>query len=640
MFIFLKFKHEAFSVAVAVLLLLQAPSALSFADVPSTRAPPKIGEAGEDEIGFALAGGGLRAASACYGVLRGFQQKNVTHPDSGEQVSAMDLVAYNSAISGSAIPAMLYAYARVSTQELLETDRTTDPSKITEDELSRMPKTSMGYVIACKPDWRNILFRAIKKQLINPLNLLKVHSFWNAGFYKKFCEPLNIPKNKYFTSSKGELDKILQENPKFKESDFLLPRDDVKTSTMLLITMHGSRADGNKYMRKFQEILDKAWEEYKAQETLAYFTNSFEMRPNMTEIVLSIRDKYGANIPMPYVITPDCVENKYSGTVQVRKNKVDFPENNVRPFEWGTERGRYGRKRRFSVETWASMSTNFVGSTTKVLDQLITGLRTIPLSDGSAVTQKFADGGTSDLMGIMPLVARGTKNIICSYIFNQNPPIIFFNKTYADIYRVANATSLEDPDFDAHFREWLTHMNPRITSLFGFFNVFPIARRAYIMDHVFLDPNIDRLKELMIKYNALFKAGEPLIATLKDLEVIDNPFWSIKGGKKINLTLMYFNMPKKFSENVPEDAVPPPEGHHKIDEDGRFTNEEFKVVPELSVDGIFDQLLYTCPQINMMGYLGSWMVDHSWDGLIGPNGEEVFEGFGKIFGKKEINSSR
>ncbi len=34
----------------------------------------------------------------------------------------------------------------------------------------------------------------------------------------------------------------------------------------------------------------------------------------------------------------------------------------------------------------------------------------------------------------------------------------------------------------------------------------------------------------MIKYNSLFKAGEPLIAILKDLEVIDNPFWNIKGG--------------------------------------------------------------------------------------------------------------
>ena len=82
------------------------------------------------------------------------------------------------------------------------------------------------------------------------------------------------------------------------------------------------------------------------------------------------------------------------------------------------------------------------------------------------------------------------------------------------------------------------------------------------------------------------------------------------------------------------DAVPPPEGMNKIDEDGRFTNEEFKVVPELPVDGA-DQIMYSHEQVNMMGYLGSWMVDHSWDGLKGHDGKVVFEGFDAIFGKKK-----
>jgi hypothetical protein len=171
----------------------------------------------------------------------------------------------------------------------------------------------------------------------------------------------------------------------------------------------------------------------------------------------------------------------------------------------------------------------------------------------------------------------------------------------------------------------------RVTAYFGHLNIAPI-NHANVMNHIFNDPNLDRLKELMIKYNSLFEAGEPLIATLKDLEVIDNPFWSIKGGKTVDLTLMYYNMPKKFSENVPEDVVPPPAGQPKTDEYGQFTNEELKYIPELNVDGA-DQMKYSHEQVNMMGYLGSWMVHHSWDGLKGHDGEVKFEGFGRIFSR-------
>ena len=49
-------------------------------------------------------------------------------------------------------------------------------------------------------------------------------------------------------------------------------------------------------------------------------------------------------------------------------------------------------------------------------------------------------------------------------------------------------------------------------------------------NHVFNDPNLDLLKELMVKCNSLFKVDEPLIAAIHDLETIDYPFWGIKAG--------------------------------------------------------------------------------------------------------------
>jgi hypothetical protein len=91
------------------------------------------------------------------------------------------------------------------------------------------------------------------------------------------------------------------------------------------------------------------------------------------------------------------------------------------------------------------------------MSRLSTGLRKVSLSNGSEHTQRFADGDTSDLMGVIPLVARAwdEEHHICLH-FNQNPPIVRFNNTYADCYKAEPATSLEDPNFDAQFKEcWL-----------------------------------------------------------------------------------------------------------------------------------------------------------------------------------------
>ena len=336
-------KEKAFVVFMthAILLMQSAPVAAFSSSTSSSQGPPEIGEAPDGEIGLAFAGGGLRAASAVYSALRGFQKKRIIHPETGEEVSAMDLVSYNSAISGGSLPSMLYTFAPVPTDELLETDRTVDPSKISKEELSRMPKTSIGYVIAKKPDTESILKRSILKVLSNPLNIFKSHSLWSAGVYKKFYFPLNVPKNKYFTSSKAELDKILAENPKLSEDDFLLPREGVKPNIMVLLSMHGYRLDFGKYMDNFVKINEESWAEHKSR------LDSGEKYPSMTDIVLSVRDKYNGHLPMPYVVTPDVVENKYTGSVDVVSGKkVEYPESNSKTFEWGAKTGRYGRKSR------------------------------------------------------------------------------------------------------------------------------------------------------------------------------------------------------------------------------------------------------------------------------------------------------
>ncbi len=64
----------------------------------------------------------------------------------------------------------------------------------------------------------------------------------------------------------------------------------------------------------------------------------------MTHILTNLRETYGSNMPMPYVITPDSVENKYSGNVDIEGKVIQFPEAVVEPFEWGTKKCMFGRE--------------------------------------------------------------------------------------------------------------------------------------------------------------------------------------------------------------------------------------------------------------------------------------------------------
>jgi hypothetical protein len=60
----------------------------------------------------------------------------------------------------------------------------------------------------------------------------------------------NVPKNKFFASSKEEVQEIVKNHPELLEQGFLLPRADVKTLPMLLYSMRGTQTDLGSFKRK------------------------------------------------------------------------------------------------------------------------------------------------------------------------------------------------------------------------------------------------------------------------------------------------------------------------------------------------------------------------------------------------------
>jgi len=117
-------------------------------------------------------------------------------------------------------------------------------------------------------------------------------------------------------------------------------------------------------------------------------------------------------------------------------------------------------------------------------------------------------------------------------------------------------------------------------------------------------------------------------------------------GEKVDLTIIYWTAPKVFSSQVPRAAVPPPDDvYDTVDkETGEFTNKDLSGLPHFGGVSNFGSNTNTCnfiwhgalsrTQVNMMSYLGTWMVKEAWNGLY-LDGKEMFGGFKEILEKSD-----
>eukprot|EP00555_Chaetoceros_dichaeta_P011195 CAMPEP_0198253584 /NCGR_PEP_ID=MMETSP1447-20131203/3993_1 /TAXON_ID=420782 /ORGANISM="Chaetoceros dichaeta, Strain CCMP1751" /LENGTH=374 /DNA_ID=CAMNT_0043939315 /DNA_START=31 /DNA_END=1155 /DNA_ORIENTATION=+ len=248
----------------------------------------------------------------------------------------------------------------------------------------------------------------------------------------------------------------------------------------------------------------------------------------------------------------------------------------------------------------------------------------IPTADGDMREMTFTDGGYVDGTGIPALVNQKTKNIISVWC-----PSPFF--------RTNNIASDVMAGIGSFFG-----LLPRDTDQIP----FNFAKLVGIHNHMFnLNSNGEnQMKKLIKTMESLDAAGEPTIATLKDVEVIDNPFWGISGGWKLDLTLCLFTgVPTKFADKISEEIV----GTDNVVVDRLFTNENFKDVPNVVALATFPedapigtdligQVLPPLPA-RMTQIMLSWAIKHSWDGLE-VDGEIMFGGFRAIFEEKGKNS--
>uniref|UniRef100_A0A7S2XI65 PNPLA domain-containing protein n=1 Tax=Attheya septentrionalis TaxID=420275 RepID=A0A7S2XI65_9STRA len=606
--------------------------------VTGLRTQRKLRVDGDHEtIGLALTGGSLTAANIGGAVMRGFQQHKVTID--GEEITAMEAFDYVSALSGGNFPSIMYHYAQNTTSdEILDAGGISDPSLITTEELETIPENSMfhTFVTSIIPSF----MAAFAFALLGA-------SFWPTMVYIHFLAPYGIPPNMPMGKEKTT-------------EDHVVPRSEIKSTPVVEFSMTGP---ANLYpnfiweqqMYGLAEDVAADFDSIPEADDPAFQALVVELgglRPGKllnNSDVLEIAKQNGCRQPVPFFGTPGEIRSQFMACEMTfdpvgnaTSEAINFEPFSATPEELSTETDVYSLEKLLGMGTQlvpimlASLGSALPRDIVDVIEPPIQ--LDIPTADGVKREVAIADGGYNDGTGIPALVQLKVRKIISV-------------QTITGAY-IGDTSSVANPVLSA-----VTKM----TQFFGLvfdpseFGVSPtnfgVAQK--LTNKIFELTN--DAESQLVKYAndmfANFQAGNPLVATFKDLNVVDNPFWGTEAGNKVDLTvILMLGVPEKFSSQVPQDVAPPPEGRN-FTEYGFFTNEELRLVPNtmsartatidlqlpeynISFSGVspIPEFALDVKEARMTQILGSWIVKEAWNGLEGPDGESTFGGFNAIFG--------
>lgn len=597
---------------------------LATTTVGATTQTRHVGGHKDHDEGFGLAfnAGSFTAANNCGGILRGFDQHKIKMKGHDEETSSLNIFHTISSASGGNIANVLYHFAKdTTTAELLDSDGISDPSKITTEILENIPEKSMFKPFA----------EGMNESLVSTIITV---SIFGTDFWNTFMSIHLLQKFGY--RRQGTL---------MTEVSI---RDDVKSKPISISTMIGPPElhPGWLYQHKGEGIAQDL-----SDSPLPYMTVEGD-DPTSTLLrtyyssnntyMLNLAKKYGYQIPVPAFGYVDEFRIPLKVTDTMKFDPVGnatAEDLNFKPFAT-TYDDLSTPFNPFTIEKFLGISTNvlsifllFFPPELRPLMSVPTTID-IPTADGEKRAMAFSDGVYNEPTGIPGLVQQKIRKIIAPYgpagvsSFEVTSEVI---NIYSSFFGALNPSTIS-PDPDGS--------NDGLGDRIAFNHIFDINSNGE-----------NQLEKLANNMKSLYDEGEPMVFTLKGLDVIDNPFYGIEGGWQVDLTIiLMLGVPAKFADQIPSDVAPPPIGKPMI-EDGFLTNEEFKIVPNIATLGRDAQIQLEVPMLNItidetipgMGFdlptkavrmshiLGSWIVDRAWDGLKGSDGETKFEGFSAMF---------
>ena len=533
----------------------------------------------------------------------------------GTERPSLEVFDYISGSSGGNLASFLYHFARdTTTDELLDVAGVTDPAQITTEILETIPEKSMFKPFASsmmESLAQSMLMTAVFGDLIWP-TFLSLQVLDNFGI------------------DAGTLMKDIR------------IRSDVKSTPLLVTSMVGPTDFYPEWT--FEHQAKSVIQEFQLEgpsnlERVSVFGFPLFLQDN--EYLFDLVKKYGYLIPIPAFGSHEELTMPSKISDEMKFDPVEGHEYaellSFEPFVANyDELSTYLNP--FTVEKLLGLGTDLLAIMMPYFRATLPFIMpfiqtpstvTIPTADGVKQEMAFSDGGYNDFTGVIALVHKKVRNIIS----------------------ILGPTDIS-PGFDLGLSLFTTYGR-----FFGLVEGGTETHDAWIFNHIFdLNSNEEnQYEKLIINLESLREAGEPMITTLKNIAVVDNPFHGIEGGWEVDLTvIVMMGVPTMFSEQVPNDVAPPPAGRN-FTEGGFFTNEELAHVPNIPTTGRDGRLFYEIPALNLtidedvpnLGFdlppkaarmshiLASWAIDRAWDGLTNAKGELLFEGFSSLMGEQQ-----
>jgi hypothetical protein len=431
------------------------------------------------DLGVCFSGGGTRAAASALGQLRGLRE-----------IGLLDRVRYISAVSGGAWAATPYVFlptdergeARVSDDVFL--GAYIPPEKLKLTDLTTAPSDSLAYVLS--------------KMDIHARNIANAARLSGDETYARtlsqvILKPYSLDDpNRYFTHDSRIRDHILARNPHLTKDDFY-----VAAPKRPLLICGGA-------IRRYD------WQPWRWKGS-----ENKRVPVEYTPLYVGVRHQFTDVGAEGRCIGGGYVESYAYDTARVTKRE-DSPS-----FLGTPRRGWYSR---FSLADMIASTGAAPGE--YWIPRVILGLPQfrhvgpVQCAGGDvAVEYSHEDGGQTENLGIMPLLARKVRNII---VFE-------------------NAPSPFDPLNPNRWRR----CPDDVVQLFGGVPPTSILSSGHIDNQVFERRALNRLTDAMSRKHA---AGEPQVFC-DEYMVLRNDNYGVEGGYTVNVCWVFLGPQVRFGKD-------------------------------------------------------------------------------------------
>lgn len=375
-------------------------------------------------VGVCFSGGGTRSASCSLGQMRALYELRL----GGEKL--IDKVRYISCISGGSWFAVPYTYLPDSVRDTTFLGTSLEPEQCTLTNLRRMSRQQNSYAYAVSESQmvKKILANYADSRLksITGTDWGEIDEAYSEAVGQVFLKPFGLGEGigklpRFFTWRDGRLDTILGRNKHLKKSDFYRVEKDSRPYLIAGITLLAPRKEAARAgalrsmvipapVKSHLEKMLEVWPDMVPFEGTPIYVGT-----SVTEKVGVAGKRVGGGFIEPLAFDTHA-PLKAPGKDLIAKSRVGAIHHR---FTLADLMGTCGAA--------PAIGTYFAnrGSSSRSITGIFPRFRHWPVKEKGVVLEddyNFGDGGYVDSYGIVPLLRRKVKNIIC--FINTATPLL------------------------------------------------------------------------------------------------------------------------------------------------------------------------------------------------------------------------